>query len=289
MALISVNVVGIGEVGVTPRIILVYSTDNLATITAAGYLNAGNLAGTQLSTTDMIAITFNGGQGWFQVSINTSTGVYTLVSTSSIVNLPTIANHIATYTNTDGSLGEDAATAINGGNIQAGLSGTAGYLATFPGTAAKGSLRLVAAANAGNTVTQITNASFGQASVLTIPDVGGAAGNFNLSPAALVNGNLIQASGTAGLTADAGVAAAALQLKANIKANTVSWSGGGTSHGFTVTGLTSSSIIIPAIQAQTTGTVYIESYTVGTNTITVTFSADPGAMVLQYVAFIAAQ
>lgn len=97
---------------------------------------------------------------------------------------PSIANHIAVFTNTAGNISQDVTTAINGGNIQAGLSGTAGYLSTFPGTASTGSLRFVAAANAGDTVTEVTNASFGQATVLTIPDPASSTASFILSKSA---------------------------------------------------------------------------------------------------------
>lgn len=79
------------------------------------------------------------------------------------------------------------------------------------------------------------------------------------------------------------------QTGTNILANSQAWAGGSASHAFTITGLTTSSIVVPIIQAQTTGTVYIEHYTITANTLTVTFSADPGAMVLQYIAFIAPQ
>src|ERR1017187_2887173 len=102
------------------------------------------------------------------LGINTQTWVD--AASSADVALPTIINHIATYTSVSGALGEDATTAINGGNIQAGLSGTAGTLASFPGTAAKGSLILAGVANTGNTNTTISNAAMGQASVISIPD-----------------------------------------------------------------------------------------------------------------------
>ena len=98
---------------------------------------------------------------------------------------PTIANHIATYTGVGGTLGEDASTAINGGNIQAGLSGTAGYLASFPSTALKGSLRLTAVANTGDTLVTVSNAAHGQATVYSIPDVGAATGGILVSTSAL--------------------------------------------------------------------------------------------------------
>ena len=94
---------------------------------------------------------------------------------------PTIANRIATWTNTSGNLGENAATAINGGNIQAGLSGTAGALLAFPATAARGHLVFSATENTGNTTTSITNAAMGQTSQITIPDPGaGGSANFVL-------------------------------------------------------------------------------------------------------------
>jgi hypothetical protein len=191
--------------------------DNLATITAAGYLNSSSIqAGIPLSNADVIMALYSFNQqtvagtfGIFTVNIATSTGQITLsewTGTSGVL-LPTIANHLATYTNTTGTLGEDAATAINGGNIQAGLSGTAGTIASYPATAARGSLILAAVANTGNTATTISNVAMGQASVISIPDPVAATADFLLAPAALVNNNLIKANGTTGLVADAGIVA----------------------------------------------------------------------------------
>lgn len=194
------------------NIVRIVAENTLAEVGTAGYLLAQNDNIVALNhgtfdwlATDMVLVAASDGWGFF----NPSTDFESLVPFIIVpgVTTPTIVGHIAVYDSTGGNIGEDAATAINGGNIQAGLSGTAGYLASFPGTAARGSLRLVAANNAGNTVTQITNASFGQASVLTIPDPGAATANFLLAPAALVSGNLNQSSGTAGLVADSGIAA----------------------------------------------------------------------------------
>lgn len=180
-----------GMVGVFPNQKFAVFGDNLATITAAGYLNSVNLESNPISATDVIQVLYSynnvtksGTYGIFTVSI--SNGVISLVEftgTSGIV-LPTIANHIATYTNTTGTLSEDPATAISGGNIQAGLSGTAGTLASFPGTASKGSLVVAAVANTGNTLTTISNAAMGQASVISIPDPGAATANFMLNTGA---------------------------------------------------------------------------------------------------------
>lgn len=263
-------------VGVNPNLKFAVFGDNLATITAAGYLNSVNLESNPIASTDVLQVLYSfnnvtkvGTYGVFTVSISNS-GVITLVEftgTSGIV-LPTIANHIATYTNTTGGLSEDPATAISGGNIQAGLSGTAGTLASFPATAAKGSLIVAGVANTGNTNTTISNAAMGQASVISIPDPAAATADFVIAPSALVSGNLVKASGTAGLVVDAGFAVHA--------ATTAAYAGGGTSNTFTTTNMTASSIVTAVILAST-NSVSITKAVPGTNTLAVTFSADPGA------------
>ncbi len=63
----------------------------------------------------------------------------------------------------------------------ASTGGSAGDLLLYTPTTAKGYIEITAANNAGNFGIQITNASFGQASVLTIPDPGSATANFALS------------------------------------------------------------------------------------------------------------
>jgi len=218
----------LGQDGVQPRRVQLVTTDNLATITKAGYLTEQGINPSFIYPTDIFDTIYN-------YNVNTTVGTYiellptifngviTLNAASSTIVIPTIANHIATYINTEGGLSEDPATAISGGNIQAGLSGTAGYLASFPATASRGSLRLTAVANTGNTVTVISNAAMGQASTISIPDPAGATADFVLAPAALVNNNLIKASGTVGLIVDAGIAASAVML--NNAVNTLTGSG----------------------------------------------------------------
>lgn len=179
-----------------------------------------------------------------------------------------VANHIACFSDVSGTVNDDSATAINGGNLQAGLSGTAGYLASFPGTASKGSLRLTAVANTGDTLTTISNVAMGQASVISIPDPVAATANFVVAPAALVSGNMVKASGTAGLIIDAG-----FQFKGD---TTATYAGGGTSNAFAATGLTSSWIVTATILASTNNVSIVKAVP-GTNTLTVTFSGDPGA------------
>jgi len=217
-----------GTVGIYPNFKYMVTGDNLATITAAGYLNSVNLESYPIQTTDVLCILYgfnpNTNVGTYeQFTVAISNGVITLsqASFAGQVTLPTIANHIATYTNVGGGLSEDAATAINGGNIQAGLSGTAGYLASFPSTASKGSLKVAAVANTGNTVTTISNAAMGQATVVSITDPGVATTNFILADNAtgqtistgnltLTAGNLVASAGN--ITATAG-AVSAVNLK----------------------------------------------------------------------------
>lgn len=205
-----------GVVGVIPSIAYIATDNTVAEITASGYLNNAVQQGYAFSESMMCLVSTMASAGapievgWFEVS--KSGANWSLVSPSSPgeVVLPTIANHLAVFTNTTGTLSEDVATAINGGNIQAGLSGTAGYFAAFPATAARGSLRLVAANSAGNTVTQITNASMAAARVFTIPDGGQAASNFIISDSAsnqtISTGGLIVSQGNvqSGSSGDAG-------------------------------------------------------------------------------------
>lgn len=189
MPILNVNVNQVGQAGVFPAIVYILTNDTLAEVTTAGYLNGiVTHFNIQLSESDIALVTtkttpnaHSTQVGWFSVVKSGENWSLTAPTAAGGVTLPTITNHIATYTNTLGTLSEDAATAINGGNIQAGLSGTAGYLASFPATAARGSLRLVGANSAGDTVTTITNASQAAARTYTIPDGGQSASNFLLS------------------------------------------------------------------------------------------------------------
>ena len=109
-----------------------------------------------------------------------------------------------------GTITASGAITSTAGNITSGSSGDAGTFISFPATAANGTL-IFAATNAGGAFnTTITNAaSVGQTQVISIPDVGAATGQFLAKTAALVSGNLIMASGTAGKVVDSGLPLAA--------------------------------------------------------------------------------
>lgn len=192
MPILNVSVNQVGQAGVFPALIYILTNDTVGEVVTSGYLNGlVQKFNIPLSDADMALVTTKTTPNatstqvaWYEVSKSGDNWSLVPPGGAGTVILPTIANHIATYTNTTGTLSEDATTAINGGNIQAGLSGTAGYLASFPATAASGSLRLAAANNAGNTVTTITNASQAAARTYTIPDGGQLASNFLLSDSA---------------------------------------------------------------------------------------------------------
>lgn len=103
-----------------------------------------------------------------------------------MANGAVIADYMAVYKDTAGTIGINATTAINGGSIQAGLSGTAGNLTSYPAVAASGFFRVQATTNAsGNFNTIITNASaIGQTQTITIPNGSQAASNFIISNSA---------------------------------------------------------------------------------------------------------
>lgn len=275
MPILNIVPVQIGAVGVVPNIACIATNDTVAQVTTAGYLNHAQQNGAALSESTMCLVSTKTSPssastqvGWLEVSYTAPNWSLVPSGGPGTVVLPTIVNHIATYTNTTGTLSEDASTAINGGNIQAGLSGTAGALYSFPGTASKGKLILAGVANTGNTDVTISNAAHGQATVYSIPDVGASTGQFLVKTATLVSGNVIVASGTAGKVVDGGFA-----VKAN---TTASYAGGGTSNAFTATGLTSSSIVT-AVILTSTNAVAIAKAVPSSNTLTVTFTADPGA------------
>ncbi len=161
---------------------------------------------------------------------------------------------------------------VDAGAIQSGLAagGINGNFVAYPTTAAKGFIQLLATTNAtGNFATTITNAAaVAQSITVTIPDPAGATANFVLAPAALVSGNAVKASGTAGLIADAGYAFHA--------GTTGTYAGGGTSNAFTATGMASTWIVTATILTSTNA-VAVAKAVPSANTLTITFTADPGA------------
>src|SRR5271163_2034891 len=122
-----------GLVDVTPSIIYISTSDTYAEVTATGYLNVSKEQGFTFNNQQIAEVyTTDLGPVFLQVSV-TSTNVSLIESDSpGDVLLPTIVNNIIVSTNTEGTLGNLTGTAINGGSIQAGSSGIAGSLISFP-------------------------------------------------------------------------------------------------------------------------------------------------------------
>lgn len=290
MPVLSLQINEPGQAGVRPAIVRIQTNDTLAEVMTTGYLDHmvaeniplqnGMMALVETKPSPNSSVTQS---SWLDIVF--ASGRWSLTATAvspSSITLPTIANHMAVFTDVAGSLGEDVSTAVNGGNIQAGLSGTAGYLASFPSAALKGSFRVVAVANTGDTLVTLSNVAHGQATVYSIPDAGNALGRVLVGASAtpFVTGRLLVSSGTGGLVADSG---------ASVKAQTTAtYAGGGTSNAFTATGLTATSIVTANILTST-NSVSITKVVPGTNLLTITFSADPGAgTTVNYIAFSAA-
>lgn len=206
MTIISKTIGSVGQIGVTPRRIQMVVTDALSVVTTANYLQADHLLPDTIYPTDIVDMYYGatnlnapGTYGEFLVSI--TAGVITLVQAEGSVALPTIVGHIAVYNSVSGGLGEDAATAINGGNIQAGLSGTAGTLASFPATAANGSLRVVGVNAGGAFNTTISNSTMGQSTVYSLPDIGATTGGIVVSTTAIRTKTVAAAAAAGGAAA----------------------------------------------------------------------------------------
>lgn len=187
-------------------------------------------------------------------------------------------------------VGANNVQTTGGGNFIAGASGTDGIFVSFPATATSGTLNLAAVTNAtGDFDTTISNAAaVAQDQVISIPDVGAATGEFIIKTAALVNGNVVVASGTGGVVVDGGVAPAALQLSANLTSVRVAWAGGGTSNAFAVPGVVATSVVTATIVSEANAS-YILTAAPGSAIVTVTFNVDPGAVEVAFNVFVAPQ
>lgn len=219
MPILEVLVQSTGLIGVTPKWVYIATDDTISQVTATGYLNQTVQAGYTFNESDMALVSTKTTPTATEIDVDVlnisySNGNWSLVTTGSPgdVSLPTIANNIIVSTNTAGALANLTGTAINAGSLQAGLSGTAGALISFPSTASKGSLVVQGVANTGNTTTTISNAAMGQASVVSIPDPASATARFMVGATAtpFVSGNIPKASGTGGLMVDSGTSASSL-------------------------------------------------------------------------------
>ncbi len=138
--------------------------------------------GTQFKESGAIVLQATG-----TVSSGIVPGLWSFVTANasgSLINAMTIdENQLVTATIALHSNGViTAGSTISSGSV---AGGTAGSLALYSPTAAKGSLNLTVSDNSGNFNISITNASFAQNTILTVPDPGSSSANFALSKAAI--------------------------------------------------------------------------------------------------------
>lgn len=191
--------------------------------------------------------------------------------------------YIAHFIDTAGTVDDTAEDVINAGNIQAGLSGTAGALISYPATAANGSLQL-AASNAGANFNMIiTNSTLGQDSTVAIADPGNANARLLLAATAtpFVSGNFPEASGTGGLMVDSGVSASDLVYRYQIIAGTTADIGGAGVGPISVAvaGVATTSAVVATVESSS-NPVSVVAATATVTGFDITFSADPGAACL---------
>ena len=151
--------------------------------------NAGTVSSfpAAASNGSLILAAANNAGGNFNTTISNASSV----GQSQVVSIPDggsatsnfiISNSSGTQTIATGSLaltvGNVTATA---GNLQAGSSGHAGTVTSFPGTAANGSLIMAAVNNASNFSSTISNSAVAQAVVYTLPDPSAATAQIMIS------------------------------------------------------------------------------------------------------------
>jgi hypothetical protein len=165
--------------------VFINTTDSLATVTAAGYLT--DAVKEQLISIHVPTATSPGGT----IAFVTTTNGAAVLSVSVTGVAPNLVYTLVEPTFAGG--------AIFAGNVQAGLSGTAGRFISYPAGAGLGTLQFAAANSAGNFNTIITNASQAAARTYTIPDAG-ASSNFlmtnNAGTQTIATGNLALTVGT---------------------------------------------------------------------------------------------
>jgi hypothetical protein len=180
-----------------------------------------------------------------------------------MANAAVIANHIACFSDTAGTVNDDAATAINAGNIQAGLDATAGALVSYPATTTTGTMIVQATSNSGAFNTVVTNNALGQTTTFHLPDPGAASAGILVSTITAPdnNANLIRfdVTATAAALATAGTvtlltSSGAKQYKIInlwVNAGGTNFSGGGGDRLLDITDGTTVYSTVPAASLQT--------------------------------------
>lgn len=203
--------------GASTANVLLTNSNTVQTVLSPFYVN-------NILSANSVNVGFNGGVGTltlYPTSANQGLTTWTMSNnagnTTTNINVATQAA-ARTYTlpdagtnssfvlaDGDRTINDDTTLtgALNGTSLVMGSSGNSGELSIFPPAATSGNLLYSASNSAGNFLVTITNTSFGQATVLSYPDPGVAAANFNLY---ISKGQVTLATGAATIT-DAAITA----------------------------------------------------------------------------------
>lgn len=187
-----------GQVGVIGAIKYMVTTDNLATVTTAGYLNNPDLAVFPILASDILGITYSynqqTGSGSFTLaSVSISNGVITideLVSPGNVL-LPVVNGDYAIFNGTSGQIKDSA---------QAPSDAASPYVVTSPGSLTVGNFPKLADAK-GTLATGLPPSASGNSFV-------------PVSPGSMTIGHLLSAGDANGTLADSGIAATSVATSA---------------------------------------------------------------------------
>ncbi len=200
MGILQITTDTTGQINVNPRRVKIVTTDNVATILTAGYLNAANLQGFTILPTDVfdVILSYNTftKTGSYEVFTPTfSHGVITLIAWANPGDVigPTVAGDFAIFQNTTGSIGDN------------------GYAPTDP---TKASVVMLNAAPTINHIAQFTatNGTIGDGGVLGQAAAKAVSNNSNATVAsvggATIAGHIATFADVAGTVQDGGLLAA---------------------------------------------------------------------------------
>lgn len=243
-----------GFSGTAPDLWTASTDDNLATITAAGYMNDLAADGiTKVNDVWYVNYDIDGTPGSNEYTVEFSSPNYSLVAASAqagtvVQTGASVSGNFPEYNNTTGGVTDSGISPSDGTKTKVVMAGGATVVGTVPkftdvaGTIDDGFVPTNAAA------TQVVTAT-------------GAAASYTAN-------HLLKAGDTNGSVADGGATL--------LWGTTLAYGGGGTSNAFVATGLTAASFVTANILAST-NSVSITKAVPSANTLTITFSADPGA------------
>lgn len=225
-----------GQVGVLGAIKYMVTTDSLATVTTAGYLNAIDLAVNPLLSSDILGITYlyntNTNSGTFALfTVSISNGVITLATVVSAgdVLLPVVSGNFANFNGTSGQIKDSGYSPTNAAKtkvVMLNATPTINHLAAFTaadGTIGDGGVAGTAAAKAASnaalsTVASTAGSGFTIGDVITAADAAG-----TISDSGILASNIVRKDSTNTMAAGSSIVLA--KVNGTEAANAVTASG----------------------------------------------------------------